>query len=146
MTSEDLLFSLSWVQPELLLAGFVLLGTLVGALFGARSTRLLNVVATAALFSAGVMALMHRPEAPQDIFAGAMSIDAFGAFAKAVIAFAAAATLLLGAEHFHRLQDQQFEFPLITVTAVLGMFVMVSANDLIALYVGVELQSLAAYV
>jgi NADH-quinone oxidoreductase subunit N len=146
VTSEDLLFSLSWVQPELLLAGFVLLGTLVGALFGARSTRLLNVVATAALFSAGVMALMHRPEAPQDIFAGAMSIDAFGAFAKAVIAFAAAATLLLGAEHFHRLQDQQFEFPLITVTAVLGMFVMVSANDLIALYVGVELQSLAAYV
>ena len=146
MTYEDLLFSLSWAQPELLLAGFALVGTLLGAMLGNRATGLLTGAAVAALLAAGAMALLHLPETPQDIFAGAMSIDAFGAFAKAIIAFAAAATLVLGADHFTRLQDRQFEFPLITVTAVLGMFVMVSANDLIALYVGVELQSLAAYV
>lgn len=146
MTYVDLLFSLSWVQPELLLTGFALVGTLIGALLGNRSTGLLTGVAVAILLAAGALALLHRPETPQDIFAGAMSIDAFGAFAKAIIAFAAAATLVLGADHFSRLQDRQFEFPLVTVTAVLGMFVMVSANDLIALYVGVELQSLAAYV
>ena len=146
MTTEELLFSLSWVQPELILAGFAMLGTLIGAVFGVRASALLTGLGFVALVSAGVIALYYQPGAPQAVFAGAMVVDGFASVSKAIIAFAAAATLLLGADHFTRLQDRRFEFPLITVTAVLGMFVMVSANDLITLYVGVELQSLAAYV
>jgi NADH-quinone oxidoreductase subunit N len=146
LTTDDLFFSLTWVQPELILAGFAMVGTLLGAIVGARAGGLLTGLGFAALIAAGALALVNAPSEGQSIFAGAMMIDGFAAVSKAIIAFAAAATLLLGADHFARLQDRRFEFPLITVMAVLGMFVMVSANDLITLYVGVELQSLAAYV
>jgi NADH-quinone oxidoreductase subunit N len=81
-----------------------------------------------------------------EILQGAMVIDGVGVFAKALIAFAAAATLALGADYFGRTGERRFEFPLVVTLAVLGMFVMVSAQDLISLYVGVELQSLSAYV
>jgi NADH-quinone oxidoreductase subunit N len=146
MSTEDLLYSLSWVQPELLLSAFAMVGTLLGALLGARASGLLTGLAFVALISAGVLALYYQPAEGQAVFAGAMMVDAFASVSKAIIAFAAAATLLMGADHFARLQDRRFEFPLVTVLAVLGMFIMVSANDLITLYVGVELQSLAAYV
>lgn len=84
--------------------------------------------------------------APVEVLQGAMVIDGIGVFAKALIAFSAAATLALGADHFHRSKEPRFEFPVLIALAVVGMFVMVSAQDLISLYVGVELQSLSAYV
>ena len=70
-----------------------------------------------------------------------MVVDGVGVFAKVLIALAAAATLALGADHFVRTNEQRFEYPIMIVLAVLGMFVMVSAQDLISLYVGVELQA-----
>jgi NADH-quinone oxidoreductase subunit N len=146
MTQAELLFSVSWIQPELLLAGYALLATLLGAFAGARVTGVLSGLAALTMVAAGVLALLHSPDTSQTVFNGAMQVDAFSAYAKALIAFAAAATLLLGADHFARIQDRRFEFPILTVLAVLGMFVMVSANDLITLYVGLELQSLSAYV
>jgi NADH-quinone oxidoreductase subunit N len=106
----------------------------------------MSVLGTLALLIAGALALHHAPSAPQEIFNGAMVTDGFGAYAKALIAFAAAAALVLGADHFARLQDHRFEFPVLILLAVLGMFIMASANDLITLYVGLELQGLCAYV
>jgi NADH-quinone oxidoreductase subunit N len=95
---------------------------------------------------AGALALLDLPNGVNTVMSGSLSIDPFSAIAKAVIAFSAAATLALGYDHFARTKEHKFEYPVLTCLAVLGMFVMVSANDLIALYVGVELQSLAAYV
>jgi NADH-quinone oxidoreductase subunit N len=146
VTFPELYNDLYAIQPELLLGSFAMAGTLIGAVFGARSTGFLSGLAVLALLAAGVLCAMQRPATPVEIFSGALTIDAFGTFAKTVIAFAAAATLILGSSHFARIHDRRFEFPIVTVLSVLGMFIMVSANDLITLYVGVELQSLAAYV
>ena len=110
--------------------------------FGALSA--LGVVAL--LAAGGARARLTARRAPVEIFQGAMVVDGVGVFAKVLIAFSAAATLALGADHFIQTKEQRFEFPVLVVLAVLGMFVMVSAQDLISLYVGVELQSLAAYV
>jgi len=99
----------------------------------------------AAIAGASVLA-MYGPFARVEIFQGAMVVDGVAVFAKALIGFAGAATLALGADHFSRANDKRFEYPVLVALAVLGMFVMVSAQDLITLYVGVELQSLAAYV
>jgi NADH-quinone oxidoreductase subunit N len=150
MTTADLttllLRDLSLIRPELVLAGFAMAATLIGAVFGNRSAGLIGLLGFAALVAAGVLALVDQQSAPATAFFGSLRIDGFSAYAKAVIAFSAAFTLLLGQEFFAREKDSRFEFAILTVLAVLGMFVMASANDLITLYMGVELQSLAAYV
>jgi NADH-quinone oxidoreductase subunit N len=137
---------LSLLRPEMLLAGFALAATLLGAWVGDKGSGILSGLGVLVLALAGVLAIIDQPAAAATIMSGSVRIDAFGAYAKAVIAFSAAATLLLGADHFARHKERKFEFPILTSLAVLGMFVMVSANDLIALYVGIELQSLAAYI
>ncbi|MDX2234956.1 MAG: NADH-quinone oxidoreductase subunit NuoN [Hyphomonadaceae bacterium] len=141
-----LVADLGWVRPELLLVGFVLLGTLLGAWGGDRSSGPLSGLAIAALVAAAILAFVASPATPVIVFNGALAVDGYGSFAKGVIGLAAAATLWLGADRFARTNARRFEFPLLVALSAVGMFVMVSANDLITLYVGLELQSLAAYV
>jgi NADH-quinone oxidoreductase subunit N len=144
--ATDLLNSLPLARPELLLVGFALIAIVIGAWAKDRAFVPLSVLGVLTLIGAGALSIMFEPSAPVEILQGAMVIDGVGTFAKALIAFSAAATLALGADHFVRTKEQRFEFPILVTLAVLGMFVMVSAQDLISLYVGVELQSLSAYV
>jgi NADH-quinone oxidoreductase subunit N len=137
---------LPWVQGELILAGFAMIAAVIGAWSGDGSSRFLSVTGALALVAAGVFGIVFYPPEPQVLFGGALTVDGFAVFAKALIAFSAAAALLLGADTFSRTGEKRFEFPVLLTLSVLGMFVMASARDLITLYVGVELQSLAAYV
>src|SRR5262249_54332212 len=107
---------------------------------------IVSALGVLALAAAGVLAIYDRPGAQLGIFRGELSVDGFAVFAKVLIAFSAATNLALGSDYFSRSNEKRFEFPVLVVLSALGMFVMVSARDLIALYVGVELQSLAAYV
>jgi NADH-quinone oxidoreductase subunit N len=143
---QDLLASYPHAWPELTLAGFALVAVLLGAWSSESAFGRLSALGVAVLIAAGGLALAFSPVAPVQIFQGAVVVDGVGVFAKALIAFSAAATLALGADHFIQTNERRFEFPVLIVLAVLGMFVMVSAQDLISLYVGVELQSLSAYV
>jgi NADH-quinone oxidoreductase subunit N len=142
----DLNNSLPLARPELLLAAFALIGAVLGAWFKDRAFGALSLLGVISIVGAGLLALAWSPGAAIEIFQGAMVVDGVGVFAKVLIALAAAATLALGADHFTTTKEQRFEFPVLIALATLGMFVMVSAQDLISLYVGVELQSLAAYV
>lgn len=142
----DLTQSIPLAGPEFILVGYALLGTLVGAWLKDRAFGLLSITGVAALIGATVAAVTTQPAAPVEIFQGALVVDGVAMFAKVLLGLSAAATLALGADHFYRTNDRRFEFPILVSLAVLGMFVMVSAQDLIALYVGVELQSLCAYV
>ena len=143
---QDLLASYPHVWPEAILVGFSLLAAGLAVWWGDRLFGAISLLGIAALVAAGIAAIAGGSGAPVSVFQGAMVIDGVGVFAKALIAFSAAATLALGADHFIRTKEQRFEFPIMVTLAVLGMFVMASAQDLISLYVGVELQSLAAYV
>jgi NADH-quinone oxidoreductase subunit N len=142
----DLNSSLPLARPELLLAAYALIAAVIGAWLKDRSFGALSILGVIAILGAGMLAIAWSPAASVDIFQGAMVVDGVGAFAKVLIALAAAATLALGADHFILTKEERFEFPVMIALATLGMFVMVSAQDLISLYAGVELQSLAAYV
>ncbi len=72
--------------------------------------------------------------------------DSFTNFMKILVLVAAALAVIMSREFFKLEGDDRFEFPVLMVLATLGMMVMVSANDLMALYMGIELQSLALYV
>jgi NADH-quinone oxidoreductase subunit N len=80
------------------------------------------------------------------IFSGSYAADTFGAYAKLIIALTAGASLLLSVDYLAEKKLEKPEFPVLALLATLGMFIMVSAHDLIALYIGVEMQSLALYV
>ncbi|MEZ5971337.1 MAG: NADH-quinone oxidoreductase subunit NuoN [Hyphomonadaceae bacterium] len=142
----DLSRDLALARPELLLVAFALVGAIIGAWFKDRSFTTLSTLGVVAILASGLLSVALNSGAAVEIFQGAMVVDGVAGFAKALIAIAAAATLALGADYFTSTREQRFEFPLLVALATLGMFVMVSAQDLISLYVGVELQSLAAYV
>ncbi|MEL6774758.1 MAG: NADH-quinone oxidoreductase subunit NuoN, partial [Pseudomonadota bacterium] len=79
-------------------------------------------------------------------FSGMFIDDGFARFAKMLILIASALMLLIGRDYLERRGVLRFEYPILIVLATLGMMFMVSAGGLIALYVGLELQSLALYV
>jgi len=79
-------------------------------------------------------------------FNGAFVDDTFARFAKVVILLSTALVLITGHDFLVREGILIFEYPVLVAFAVVGMMVMVSANDLIVLYMGIEMQSLALYV
>ncbi len=79
-------------------------------------------------------------------FGGSFVTDTFAVFIKVLILIAAAAAILMSRSYLEDHSINRFEFPVLILLATLGMLMMVSANDLIALYLGLELQSLSLYV
>lgn len=146
----DLAHSLLLAAPHevLSLAGLVLL--LIAAWGGDKASRLISVLAVATLVGVTVMSLpalcggMMGPET--DGFFGQIRSDAFSAFARVLIYGASAVTLIVAPSFFERSNEMRAEFPVLVLFAALGMGIMVSATDLISLYIGLELNSLASYV
>lgn len=147
----DLLQSLRIVAPEQLLSvsGIILL---VASAWGQtrRDARAVTWLAVLTLFVAAAMtapALFNgvRGDAAM-AFGGLFSGDAFAAFAKLLIYAAAGASLLVAPAFFEKHRSYRPEYPILVLFAVLGMGIMVSAQNLLTLYIGLELNSLAAYV
>jgi len=82
----------------------------------------------------------------QSIFHGQFVIDDYAVFAKYVILVGSAIAIVISLTHNEREGMARFEYPILILFATLGMMMMVSAADLISLYVSIELQSLALYV
>ncbi|MEO5586648.1 MAG: NADH-quinone oxidoreductase subunit NuoN [Novosphingobium sp.] len=142
--------SLRLVAPEELLsiAGLVLL--LVAAWAGDKASRTISIAAVAVLVGAGFLvapALCSGAAGPDTVaFHGQYRGDAFAAFAKLLTYIGAAAALIVAPAFFDRVKAMRAEYPVLILFAVLGMGLMVSAGDMLTLYIGLELSSLAAYV
>ena len=142
--------SLRLIAPEetLSIAGLVLL--LVAAWAGDKASRLISILAVAALVGATffvVPALCGGEMGPDtSAFFGQMRADAFASYAKILIYLSAAASLVIAPAFFSRFNAMRAEYPVLILFAALGMGIMVSAGDLIALYIGLEMNSLASYV
>ncbi|MDQ0393818.1 NADH-quinone oxidoreductase subunit NuoN [Labrys monachus] len=79
-------------------------------------------------------------------FYGSFVVDAFARFTKILVLIGSAAAILMSGEFLRAKQIEKFEYPVMILLATTGMMLMLSANDLIGLYIGLELQSLALYV
>jgi NADH-quinone oxidoreductase subunit N len=134
------------VLPEIVLtiAGLILM--LVAAYAGDGSARLVSWLSVASLALAAVVLGQPAVHAGGEIFDGLYRADAFAAFAKALIFVAAAACIVVAPRFFDGEGGQRAEYPILILFACIGMAMMVSASDFITLYVGLELNSLAAYV
>lgn len=137
---------LTIVMPEIVLAVFAMLA-LLGAVYSSKDALAsLMVWAFAGLFAAMAVWIGLSGEGTNVAFGGMFHDDAFSRFAKVTILLSAAAVLVMSQEYMQRKDLLRFEYPVLVTLSVIGMMVMVSAGDLMALYMGLELQSLALYV
>jgi NADH-quinone oxidoreductase subunit N len=131
--------------PEIALACGAMVLLLVGVFRGEASTRLVSWLSVLVLI--GILVLAARLGLDRRIgFYGMFVTDAFALFMKTLVLIGSAVAIIMAMRFNEEHQIARFEFPVLILLATTGMMVMVSANDLITLYLGLELQSLALYV
>lgn len=131
--------------PEIFMA-LAGMGLLVAGVFQkADTTRSMGWMVVGVL---GVAALLvwGQDAARITTFGGLFVVDGFGGFAKIMILVASALAVIMSLGFLERERIARFEYPIVMLFATLGMMMMVSANDIISLYLGLELQSLSLYV
>ncbi len=134
------------ILPEIVLSAFAMIALLFAVYTGKDKTAPMLVWVTAALFAALAGVIGFGGTGAQAAFGGMFIDDAFARFAKVTILLSAAAVLVISQDYLLRRDLLRFEYPILITLAVVGMMIMVSAGDLMTLYMGLELQSLALYV
>jgi len=145
MSFETAGYQLMPVMPELLLAVGAMVLLMIGAYRGQGTTALVNWLAVGLLVATGVLELM-LPSGRLTTFGGSFIVDDFARFLKIVSLIGSVATLILSREFLADPSRPIFEYSILVLLSTLGMMVLISAGDLIILYLGLELMSLALYV
>ncbi|MEQ9326491.1 MAG: NADH-quinone oxidoreductase subunit NuoN [Rhodospirillales bacterium] len=135
---------LALIYPEAFLAVAAMALLMLGAFSPAAAA--LNRVSIASVASLGVTAALVIGGGAGAAFGGLFLADDFASFAKLLILLATALGVVMSLPYLRANKLERFEFPVLIVIASLGMMMMVSANDLMSLYLGLELQSLSLYV
>jgi NADH-quinone oxidoreductase subunit N len=137
---------LTIIMPEIVLALFALIALVAAVYTGKDKVAPMLVWATSGLFLLLAAWIGFSGEGTNVAFGGMFHDDAFSRFTKVAILIASAAVLVMSQEYMERKDLLRFEYPVLVALSVVGMMVMVSAGDLMTLYMGLELQSLALYV
>jgi NADH-quinone oxidoreductase subunit N len=142
-----------WFQlasPEILLSLSSLVLLLIAAWGGVQSSRLVSILTVAALFGALALSfnflLGDAFAEGADAFYGQYRMDRFASLSKILVFLSAIGCIIVAPKFFARGNLMRPEYPILILFATIGMGLMVSAVDLLTLYVGLEMQSLAAYV
>ncbi len=131
--------------PEIVIALAASTLLMVGVF--ARKGALRIVLGGAVIVIAVTMALIIvGPSGSSQAFGGLFLRDAYGDFMKELVLLGAGLTMIMSLHYLEREEMARFEFPILMLFATLGMMIMVSAGDLLSLYLGLELQSLSLYV
>ncbi|WGR91948.1 MULTISPECIES: NADH-quinone oxidoreductase subunit NuoN [unclassified Bradyrhizobium] len=138
-------YQLQPVLPELVLAVGAMVLLMIGAYRGQGTTRLVTALAVCLLVLTGLLEVW-LPAGKLVTFGGSFIVDDFARFLKILALIGSAATLILATEFLSDPSRRTFEFSILVLLSTLGMMVLISAGDLISLYLGLELMSLALYV
>ncbi|TPV99014.1 MAG: NADH-quinone oxidoreductase subunit N [Beijerinckiaceae bacterium] len=142
---SHLSLALAHCLPEFILAAGTLFLVLLGALRGKESDGLVTEIA-AGLLGAAIVVILLGGMTTAVVFGGAFIDDGFGRFMKVLTLAGSLVTLVMSQDFLAREKIDKFEFPVLILLATLGMLMLISAAGLIALYLGLELMSLALYV
>src|ERR1700735_5675180 len=144
--SEPLtLTSLAPLLPEIILALGAMALLMLGVYRAPRTETLIDVLSIILLLIAGA-AVVLLPEGKSVAFGGSFIVDNFARFLKILAVAGSAAAILMSIDYDRREGQQRFEYSVLIVLSTLGMLMLISAADLIALYLGLELMSLPLYV
>ncbi|MFL6814821.1 MAG: NADH-quinone oxidoreductase subunit NuoN [Bradyrhizobium sp.] len=146
MSFESAGYQLLPVLPELVLAVGAMVLLMIGAFRGgAQTTHLVTGLSVCLLVLTGVLELL-LPSGKVTTFGGSFIVDDFARFLKILALIGSVATLVLSVEYLADSSRRIFEYSILVLLSTLGMMVLISAGDLIMLYLGLELMSLALYV
>src|SRR6202521_4252564 len=145
MSFESAGYQLLPVLPELVLAVGAMVLLMLGAYRGTQTTGRVTGLAICLLVATGVLVLW-LPAGKLTNFGGSFIVDDFARFLKILALIGSAATLILSTEYLADSSRRIFEYAILVLLSTLGMMVLISAGDLIMLYLGLELMSLALYV
>ena len=145
MNEITTLHGLMPILPELVLALGALVLLMIGAAGGERNSGFVNGLAILVLVGAGGV-LLALPAGRYTMFGGSFVLDDYARFLKILALVGSAGALLLSLDYLKLEKQQKFEYGTLFLLSTLGMMLLISAADLIALYLGLELMSLALYV
>jgi NADH-quinone oxidoreductase subunit N len=145
MSFETAGYQLLPALPELVLAVGAMVLLLLGAWRGQATTALITGLAVLLLIVTGVLEWL-LPAGKLVSFGGSFVVDSFARFLKIIALIGSVATLILSTEFLAEPSRRIFEYAILVLLSTLGMMVLISAGDLIMLYLGLELMSLALYV
>lgn len=131
--------------PELMLAGLALLLLIAGVMGKQENYRLISRLGIFALIAVGVVVCKFGHESATT-FSGMFITDSFSAFMKMLVVSGSAVSLMMATRYLQREGINRTEYPVLVLFSTVGMMLMISANDLISLYMALELQSLPLYV
>ncbi|MEP5697047.1 MAG: NADH-quinone oxidoreductase subunit N, partial [Sneathiella sp.] len=131
--------------PEIFLALASMVLLMFGVFKGKGATTPVSWLSVLALVFTAFLVLMGDGQS-KNAFSDLYRSDAFGDFMKVLVLAASAIAIIMSMDFNAREKIDRFEFPVLIVIASLGMMVMISANDLMSLYLGIELMSLSLYV
>jgi NADH-quinone oxidoreductase subunit N len=145
MTETFVLGDLLPVLPEIVLAIGAMALLMFGAFSGEHSARAINWLSILLLVIAGAV-VVWLPEGTLITFGGSFVVDQFARFLKLLALTGSATAILMSMDYFAARREEKFEYAVLIVLSTAGMMMLISAADLIALYLGLELMSLALYV
>ena len=145
MNAAPTLTGLTPLLPELVLGVGAMALLMLGAFRGERTTAVTDVLSIVLLVIAGVIVVL-LPAGKLTTFDGSFVVDDFARFLKVLAILGSAAAILMSIDYDAREKQQRFEYSVLIVLSTLGMLMLISAADLIALYLGLELMSLPLYV
>jgi NADH-quinone oxidoreductase subunit N len=137
--------SLLPILPELILALGAMALLMLGVSRGEGGAAAASVLAVVLLVAAGV-ALLAGPSGKVSVFHGSFVLDDYARFLKMLALAGSAVAILMSIEFLGAAGQRKFEYPVLILLSTTGMLALISAADLIALYLGFELMSLALYV
>ena len=133
------------VMPEIVLAVSSMTLLLIGVFKKGNATSLISWLSVISLLVVGAF-LSFGPVEKVTALNGHFIFDGFAKFIKWLVIIGSLLAIMMSSNYNEQERISRFEYPVLILFATLGMFMMVSANDLISLYVGLELQSLSLYV
>ena len=132
--------------PEIFLALATMALLMLGVFSKRNPTEMINTLALACLAVTAGLVVVMSDGGTQRAFLDSFVVDGFARFMKMLVLFGSAAAIIMSSSFMKTEKLDQFEYPILIMMATVGMMMMISANDLIALYMGLELQSLSLYV
>jgi NADH-quinone oxidoreductase subunit N len=133
------------VLPEIVLAVGAMVLLMVGVFRGERAVTMVNWLAILLLIAAGAI-IVWLPGEQLEAFGGSFVLEPFARFLKLLALVGSATAILMSLDYLEREWQNRFEYPILILLSTAGMLMLISAADLIALYLGLELMSLSLYV
>ena len=140
------MINLSFIIPEIFISLSVMFLLILGV-FKKNSFELIHNLSIIVLLITGIIVFNETLDIEKILlFNGSVVIDYLSSFMKIITLLAAFIVLAISKNYLDNFKISKIEYPILILSSVLGMMVMISSNDLIVFYMGLELQSLALYV